>query len=180
MNASLVSPPTFCSTPKPKMPKMSVAARLLMLRRMRETEAAGQGKVRESPITAAEVEDEVDDDVGKEEVAAATHSAQEDTKSSSRRSENVGVGLEALQASEAPEIPVQSPPEAPPPRSRSAFHVPGESPSWDVMQKVSRQIEYYFGDYNLPRDRFMLELMLEDDGKFCSKRFCVSSLLNFT
>ena len=170
MNATLVSPPTFCSTPKPKMPRMSVADRLMMLRRMREAPA---DKVRASPITAAEVVDEVDDDAGLE-AAPAAHPA-EDTKRSTR---GEIVGLEAL-ASEVPESPTP-PQEAPPPRSRSAFHVPGESPSWDVMQKVSRQIEYYFGDYNLPRDRFMLELMLEDDGKSCGKRFCVSSLLNFT
>merc|ERR1719232_2522310 len=39
-----------------------------------------------------------------------------------------------------------------------------ESPSWDLQRKISRQIEYYFGDYNLPRDKFMLDLMMEDEG----------------
>ena len=40
-----------------------------------------------------------------------------------------------------------------------------ESPSWDLQCKISRQIEYYFGDYNLPRDKFMLDLMVEDEGR---------------
>lgn len=30
--------------------------------------------------------------------------------------------------------------------------------------KVARQIEYYFGDHNLPRDRFLKEQLQVDDG----------------
>ena len=56
----------------------------------------------------------------------------------------------------------------PPPRDDDAprSRDPVESPSWDLQRKISRQIEYYFGDYNLPRDKFMLDLMLEDEGRF--------------
>lgn len=34
----------------------------------------------------------------------------------------------------------------------------------DLDQKIIRQIEYYFGDINLPRDKFMQEKTKEDDG----------------
>ncbi|TRY63244.1 hypothetical protein TCAL_07136 [Tigriopus californicus] len=33
-----------------------------------------------------------------------------------------------------------------------------------LEQKVIRQMEHYFGDYNLPRDRFMRQVMEEHDG----------------
>ena len=75
-------------------------------------------------------------------------------------------GLESM-ASETPEFPMPTSDEATHPRPRAeASHDPVESPSWDVQRQISRQIEYYFGDYNLPRDKFMLDLMLEDEGKF--------------
>jgi len=38
-----------------------------------------------------------------------------------------------------------------------------ESPG-DVDAKIIRQIEYYFGDYNLPRDKFLQEEIKKDDG----------------
>nr|SVE83886.1 EOG090X0CQA [Daphnia pulex] len=34
----------------------------------------------------------------------------------------------------------------------------------DLDDKIIRQVEYYFGDYNLPRDKFLKELMGLDDG----------------
>lgn len=34
----------------------------------------------------------------------------------------------------------------------------------DLEKKIAQQIEYYFGDINLPRDKFMQEKMKEDDG----------------
>lgn len=34
----------------------------------------------------------------------------------------------------------------------------------EVEKKIIQQIEYYFGDINLPRDKFMQEKMKEDDG----------------
>lgn len=34
----------------------------------------------------------------------------------------------------------------------------------DLEKKIIQQIEYYFGDINLPRDKFMQEKMKEDDG----------------
>lgn len=34
----------------------------------------------------------------------------------------------------------------------------------DLEQKIIRQIEYYFGDINLPRDKFMQQKLQEDDG----------------
>ncbi|XP_053386456.1 lupus La protein-like [Mercenaria mercenaria] len=36
--------------------------------------------------------------------------------------------------------------------------------STDVEKKVIRQVEYYFGDCNLPRDRFLQEQVKQDDG----------------
>ena len=36
----------------------------------------------------------------------------------------------------------------------------------DLERKIIRQLEYYFGDYNLPKDRFMRDLMEVEDGKF--------------
>ena len=81
---------------------------------------------------------------------------------------NAIVGLETL-ASGTPELPMEICDEAPEPRPRAEApvpHDPAESPSWDLQRKISRQIEYYFGDYNLPRDKFMLDLMLEDEGRF--------------
>ena len=32
-------------------------------------------------------------------------------------------------------------------------------------REIIRQVEFYFGNYNLPKDRFMLEKMDEDDGE---------------
>lgn len=34
----------------------------------------------------------------------------------------------------------------------------------DLDSKIRRQIEYYFGDINLPRDKFLQEKIKEDDG----------------
>lgn len=34
----------------------------------------------------------------------------------------------------------------------------------DLEQKIIRQIEYYFGDINLPRDKFLQEKIKEDEG----------------
>ncbi|XP_066945149.1 la protein homolog [Macrobrachium rosenbergii] len=36
--------------------------------------------------------------------------------------------------------------------------------SQDVDEKIIRQVEYYFGDYNLPRDKFLQEEIKKDDG----------------
>lgn len=33
-----------------------------------------------------------------------------------------------------------------------------------VAKKIIRQVEYYFGDFNLPRDKFLLEETKSDDG----------------
>lgn len=35
---------------------------------------------------------------------------------------------------------------------------------YDLQKAIVRQIEYYFGDYNLPRDKYILDLMKEDSG----------------
>lgn len=34
----------------------------------------------------------------------------------------------------------------------------------DLEQKIIKQIEYYFGDINLPRDKFLKEKIKEDEG----------------
>lgn len=34
----------------------------------------------------------------------------------------------------------------------------------DLEKKIIRQIEYYFGDINLPRDKFLQEKIKEDEG----------------
>lgn len=34
----------------------------------------------------------------------------------------------------------------------------------NLENKIIKQIEYYFGDINLPRDKFMQEKIKEDDG----------------
>jgi len=34
----------------------------------------------------------------------------------------------------------------------------------DLEKKIIRQVEYYFGDHNLPRDRFMNRVMSDNDG----------------
>ncbi|XP_042891518.1 la protein homolog [Penaeus japonicus] len=34
----------------------------------------------------------------------------------------------------------------------------------DIEAKIIRQVEYYFGDYNLPRDKFLQEEVKNDDG----------------
>lgn len=36
--------------------------------------------------------------------------------------------------------------------------------SQDTEMKIIRQVEYYFGDYNLPRDKFLQEEIKNDDG----------------
>lgn len=135
---SPVSPPSFCSTPLPKMPKMSVAERLLMLRKMRQASLEKRVATEASSAVA----------MGQEQIT----------------NNNAIDGLESM-ASETPEFPMPTSDEATHPRPRAeASHDPVESPSWDVQRQISRQIEYYFGDYNLPRDKFMLDLMLEDEG----------------
>ncbi|XP_046399666.1 la protein homolog [Ischnura elegans] len=37
-------------------------------------------------------------------------------------------------------------------------------PDADLDQKIIRQVEYYFGDYNLPKDKFLQEQIKLDDG----------------
>jgi lupus La protein len=39
-----------------------------------------------------------------------------------------------------------------------------EAPPTPLEQKIIRQIEYYFGDLNLMRDKFLQGLIREDDG----------------
>ncbi|XP_045620201.2 la protein homolog [Procambarus clarkii] len=39
-----------------------------------------------------------------------------------------------------------------------------EDQTKDVETKIIRQVEYYFGDYNLPRDKFLQEEIKNDDG----------------
>ena len=34
----------------------------------------------------------------------------------------------------------------------------------EINAKIVRQIEHYFGDYNLPRDKFLKETIKTDDG----------------
>ena len=34
----------------------------------------------------------------------------------------------------------------------------------EMDREIIRQVEFYFGNYNLPKDRFMLEKMDEDNG----------------
>ena len=36
----------------------------------------------------------------------------------------------------------------------------------DLEKKIIRQIEFYFGDFNLPRDKFMLEVIDHETGCF--------------
>ena len=33
-----------------------------------------------------------------------------------------------------------------------------------MVAKIVRQVEHYFGDYNLPRDKFLKETIQSDDG----------------
>lgn len=40
----------------------------------------------------------------------------------------------------------------------------GEGQQQEVGEKIVRQIEYYFGDYNLPRDKFLQQEIKNDDG----------------
>jgi len=47
-------------------------------------------------------------------------------------------------------------------------------PQGDVDSKIIRQVEYYFGDYNLPRDKFLQEEIKKDDGWIP-----ISTMLNF-
>ncbi|VIO95622.1 La domain containing protein [Brugia malayi] len=42
--------------------------------------------------------------------------------------------------------------------------VADNSSNTDVQQKIIEQVEYYFGDINLPRDRFLQEEIKKDDG----------------
>ena len=39
--------------------------------------------------------------------------------------------------------------------------VEGEGQPQDVDAKIVKQIEYYFGDYNLPRDKFLQQEVSE-------------------
>ena len=41
----------------------------------------------------------------------------------------------------------------------------GNTDKADLDKKIIRQIEYYFGDFNLPKDQFMRELMEEENGE---------------
>lgn len=34
----------------------------------------------------------------------------------------------------------------------------------DVESKILKQVEFYFGDANLPRDKFLLERVQENEG----------------
>ena len=148
-----VSPPSFCSTPLPKMPKMTVAERLLMLRKMRQ--ASLDKKSESVPVVAPEPESlpEVHDQKPKYEAVG----------------NNAVDGPDSLRlclAGGTPHAHMLTSDEAtrPPPREEG-LRDSVESPSWDLQRKISRQIEYYFGDYNLPRDKFMLDLMVEDEGR---------------
>jgi len=47
-------------------------------------------------------------------------------------------------------------------------------PKGDVDTKIIRQIEYYFGDYNLPRDKFLQEEIKKEDGWIA-----LDTMLNF-
>ncbi|KAG0727410.1 La [Chionoecetes opilio] len=40
----------------------------------------------------------------------------------------------------------------------------GEAKPQEVAAKIMKQIEYYFGDYNLPRDKFLQQEIKNDDG----------------
>ena len=150
---SPVSPP-FCSTPLPKMPKMSVAERLLMLRKMRQA-SLEKKEATSGPAAAAR----------QDEVSHFEQNAKTDIEN------NAIDGLETMAGGTPPpfHFHVTASDEAtnPPPRDDDAprSRDPVESPSWDLQRKISRQIEYYFGDYNLPRDKFMLDLMVEDEGR---------------
>ena len=146
-----VSPPSFCSTPLPKMPKMTVAERLLMLRKMRQ--ASLDKKSESVPVVAAEPESfklpELHDQ--KPEYEAVENNAVD--------------GPDSLRLSLAGGMLTSDEATPRPPPHEEAPRDCVESPSWDLQCKISRQIEYYFGDYNLPRDKFMLDLMVEDEGR---------------
>lgn len=47
-------------------------------------------------------------------------------------------------------------------------------PQGDIDSKIIRQIEYYFGDYNLPRDKFLQEEIKKEDGWIA-----LDTMLNF-
>ena len=147
---SPVSPPSFCSTPLPKMPKMSVAERLLMLRKMRQ--ASLEKKEASSVLAAAS---------GQYEAPKFEQNTKNDIEI------NNTIDEPETRASGGVEFRVQpaNKDAIPPPLDQAPRDIV-ESPSWDLQRKISRQIEYYFGDYNLPRDKFMLDLMLEDEGRF--------------
>ena len=34
-------------------------------------------------------------------------------------------------------------------------------PDEELVRRIIRQVEYYFGDYNLPKDKWMLEKLSE-------------------
>ena len=36
----------------------------------------------------------------------------------------------------------------------------------DVEKKIIRQMEFYFGDHNLPKDRFLVETLESEGGRF--------------
>ena len=162
-----VSPPSFCSTPLPKMPKMTVAERLRMLRKMRQ---ASLDKESESvPVVAAEPE-------------SCKLPEVHDQKVENEAVENNAVdGPDSLRLSPAGGTPhahmLTSDEATRPPTREEAPRDCVESPSWDLQRKISRQIEYYFGDYNLPRDKFMLDLMVEDEGRSINPELLSTSCL---
>lgn len=53
--------------------------------------------------------------------------------------------------------------EKPTEQAQSSVKTESSEPS-DVELKIIKQIEYYFGDMNLPRDKFLQEQIKEDDG----------------
>ena len=43
--------------------------------------------------------------------------------------------------------------------------IPDPAEVTDLERRIIRQVEYYFGDYNLPRDRFMQDTLEDNDGE---------------
>jgi hypothetical protein len=39
-------------------------------------------------------------------------------------------------------------------------------PTSDLEKKIIQQLEFYFGDLNLPKDKYMKKLLLCENGKF--------------
>ena len=55
------------------------------------------------------------------------------------------------------------------PITNSGDHVdvkeePTPASNQELEAKIVRQVEHYFGDYNLPRDKFLKETIQSDDG----------------